>query len=380
LVFLKLQGEQGFRMATGKNFTRSPKGSWFEQNPVKAWFCIFFGLLLLIELTLRAVDPELIHFYYDSRQIYQYHPRWLIDLKPDSIAHLRLSYPPFNFLVTINKYGFRTYDRPIDYYTDGDPTTINSEPDIKIVHVTGDSFAMGWGNEYTASFPAILEWITGRHYRVLDLGSNGYGAIAATEKSMALWRVFPAHYAVYFYFDNAPGIDHQVILNEKRSRLYHWLKESSFFLRRHTYIGAIPFILQYYMMFQHTKSQTNLETEQKAWSPDDLTYQKYIVSEPMDTNVPSSEKYQFSIDALESYRKFVEARGAKLFVIVLESESSRKFASLIRKRGFNVTLIRMSSKGIMVQEGHFNYFGNYIVANIVRNLIERDRETFKTRN
>jgi hypothetical protein len=67
-------------------------------------------------------------------------------------------------------------------------------------------------------------------------------------------------------------------------------------------------------------------------------------------------------------------------VIVLESASSRGFASLIRKRGFNVTLIRMPSKGIMVREGHFNYFGNYILANIVRNLIERDRETFKTRN
>jgi hypothetical protein len=146
--------------------------------------------LLFVEICLRIADPSILDFGYSFRRINRYHPRWLVDYESNSSAWMRLrgsgNVYYQNFLITINEHGFRCWDRALD-------NNISKIPEgAKVIHAIGDSFTQGWGLNYEASYPAVLDFILPDRIRVLNLGVNGFGTIGATEKSMELWDRFPA--------------------------------------------------------------------------------------------------------------------------------------------------------------------------------------------
>src|SRR5262249_2123662 len=138
------------------------------------------ALALLSEVALRLLNPEMFRFVYSARQIHRY-PGWnFVDLRPNRQATLTLTRGDgsrfLDFTVTTNELGLRRLgtDDP------GGPPA----PDGKtVIHCLGDSFTMGWGVEDDESYPAVLARKLGDGHLVLNLGVDGFGLMAAAEKS-----------------------------------------------------------------------------------------------------------------------------------------------------------------------------------------------------
>ena len=84
-----------------------------SKHPWLAGLLVLVGLVLLAELTLRIIKPDILRFAHEFRQTYRYHERWYADFIPDAANTVRLRDQQtgyyLNFLLTINKSGFRWY-------------------------------------------------------------------------------------------------------------------------------------------------------------------------------------------------------------------------------------------------------------------------------
>jgi len=145
----------------------------FEKHRVLAVIILFCGVLSAVETVLRIVNPASLDFAYRFRQINRYHPKWQVDAQPNSTSFIRLKgsgpVDVLSFLITINEHGFRTWDRVLDNNVAPSPTA------TKIVHALGDSFTMGWGVNYDASYPALLDLMLPENVRAIKFGDQRHG-------------------------------------------------------------------------------------------------------------------------------------------------------------------------------------------------------------
>ncbi|MBF0527671.1 MAG: hypothetical protein HQK55_00085 [Deltaproteobacteria bacterium] len=346
--------------------------TWFEKNPKKTWLIIFVLILLFTEAALRIINPPIFIFLTDFSKIFDVHPRWISDLKPNSTAHIVLDKPPLNFLVTINKFGFRDYDRPVDHYPGMD---VESLPKDKwsFIHAIGDSFTMGWGGNYEASYPAILNSMLSG-VQVLNLGVPGFGTIGATEKSLALWDKFPASQVIYFFCDNDPDDDAKSITN-----LEYYLKYFSYRLRSHSYLGSLPYIIKWYFYYKNSSKVFDYDEEyhglRHSALPPDAVMKIPSLDLPADSSTAAEEnmtRIKNSVAYLEKYHDFVKKNGARLVVIALDSPRARIFREQCLTLGIEVVIFKIPEGAVMRGEGHLNEFGNYIVASMVARMIKND--------
>jgi hypothetical protein len=339
----------------------------FERRPVATLLALAALAVALAEVALRLADPGPFRFVHQARQVHAYSERWYVDLVPERTAHLwlrdRSGGNVFNFLLTTNRHGFRSFDRPRDSSVD-DLEQPAGRAGVTLVHALGDSYTMGWGVDYTSSYPALLDFLLPPEYRVLNLGADGYGTIAATEKSMQLAERFPPQHAIYLFSPNDFEDDARAVATAQRSRAVHALFRGLDGLRRHSYLANLPFVLRLERQFG------------AALSPDAGARGKTLAADRADPAAllldsgpmpdPAAEANP-SLAQIERYARFLQARGARLSVLVLSRQpASLAFYAFCRKLGLDVQLIEMPEAMRLRGDGHFNLVGNYSLARLLR--------------
>lgn len=340
------------------------KKNRFRKHPVLSALLVVFLLAILIELCLRMVDPDILDFAYHFRQVYQYHDRWYTNFNPGASSTIRLKDSTgsyfFNFIVTVNEFGFRTYDRKLDY-------TLKGNKKEKIIHAIGDSFTMGWGVNYEVSYPALLEFYLPCNYRVLNLGLNGFGTIAATEKSEEVSQYFMPDAVVYLATENDYDDDDKASVHSRKSHVIHALYDALNFLRQHTYIASTPFALYWWLYYKEL-----IKVEPSDF-PEKKTFHKFVSDNFKVLDLKTKQiksKGKHSKLALSKYSSFLKKKGI-LFIVISHGQGpvSRDIHAFCKENGIDSYLVSIPKSLRLNKEGHFNYLGNYKFAILVRNIL-----------
>jgi hypothetical protein len=326
--------------------------------------CLLFAVLLS-EIGLRIANPPTVSFVYQYRQILRFHPSWRVDYEPNTATWFRLSGSPgtylFNFLVTINAHGFRTWDRELDN------NVMKITKGTKIIHATGDSFTMGWGVNYEASYPAILDSMLSPNTRVINLGLPGFGTVAATGKSMSVWNYFPASMCVYLFHPTDYGDDEEAAHASKAGPLRHGLMPVRDWFRSHTYVANVEYAYECWKQFG---GQLNIAIDDYASHKDLwLANPTRIVPIVPETMLSDPSKGRLSKTALLKYMDYLKEQNVPLVVIVMDDVPiSRDFFSFCKENGVEVYLIKPEGALRLKKEGHLNQLGNYRLAEFVKKL------------
>jgi hypothetical protein len=222
---------------------------------------------------------------------------------------------------------------------------------------------MGWGVDYTSSYPALLDFMLPDGYRVLNLGADGYGTIAATEKSMRLSERFPPHHAVYLFAPNDFEDDARATATARRPRAVHTLFHGLDLFRRHSYLANLPFVLRLGSRFGATLLP-DAGARGKTFAADRADPRGLLLdAEP---GVAPAAETNPSLAQIARYADFLRGRGARLTVLVLSRQPpSLAFYSFCRKLGLDVQLVEMPEAMRLRGDGHFNLLGNYSLARLL---------------
>lgn len=336
--------------------------SRLERHPWLTRLLLVVAPLVLVEILLRVVDPSPLAFVRAARRIHAYSRSSYVDLMPSTTAHYRLLASDgrslFNFLVTTNRHGFRVRDRGID----DDLSERGPTSGTKLVHAVGDSYTMGWGVDYSSSYPALLEWLLPQEYTVLNLGVDGYGTIGATEKSMALASSFPPAHAVYLFVPNDFEDDERAVATARRSPLGHFAFESYDLLRRHTSLFNLPFAVKWFRVFAGQEDAAGgggtVQRLERA------RVEGLVLNVDPATARPASADHP-SLRQIVKYADFLARSGGRLTVFVLSTQQpSLAFYRFCRDHGIPAQVIELPPEMRLRGDGHFNLLGNYCVARL----------------
>jgi hypothetical protein len=341
----------------------------FEKRPFTTVCCgIIMCLLLAIllaEIVLRIANPPTLSFVYQYRQILRFHPSWRVDYEPDTATWFRLSGSPgtylFNFLVTINAHGFRTWDRELDN------NVIAIGKGTKVIHAVGDSFTMGWGVNYEASYPAMLDSMLSPDTRVINLGLPGFGTVAATGKSMSVRDMFPPAMCVYLFHPTDYQDDEEALHASMAGPVKRGLMPVRDWFRSHTYLANVEYALECWKQFggQLHLAADDFASHKDLW----LANATRIVPVVPETKASDPSKGRLSKTALLKYRDYLREQNVPLVVIAMEDVPiSRDFLSFCKENGVEVYLIQPESALRLKKEGHLNQLGNYRLAEFVKEL------------
>lgn len=341
-------------------------GAFLARHEKKVLVGLLLALLLVAEAGLRLADPSIFHFVYASRQVHGYSPRWRVELVPERSRHLLLrgadGQALLSFVVTTNRDGLRIADRPIDDPLEPFRATAAGAAGLQRIHCIGDSFTMGWGVSYAASYPAILDWMLPTDVKVLNLGVDGFGTIAATEKSEALWPAFPAAHVVYLFVPGDFADDARLLPVRERSALVHGLYGLLDGVRRHSYFANVPFALRWHLRFaaQRTSREVAAEKRLHAAAAEGVT----LRVEPEE--LPAVDGAQPSLQRLAAFQDFVRSRHSRLTVLVLgtASEALQTYA-FCQQQGIEAHVLAFPPSMHLLREGHLNQLGNYALARFV---------------
>jgi hypothetical protein len=337
----------------------------FEARPVRSIAAILAALVLVAEAGLRLVNFQALDFAHEARQVHRYSRRWRVDLVADSTAHLRIADRKrggdlLNFILSTNADGFRAPARLRDRLAPG--------PGARFIHAIGDSYSMGWGVAYEASYPAQLDELLGPPFRVLNLGVDGYGTIAATRKSMELASRYPPAATVYLFSPNDFDDDRQALAVSRRSALRHRAAEALDALRRLSYLANVPFALRWWLFFDGSGNG-----EDTARGPDPrllVSTDPTIDRDP--ATLPPPDPANPSLAQLAAYARFLEARGAPLLVLALSTQpESLACYRFCRDHGIESRLVEVPLPLRLSGEGHFSPLGNEQIARFVRGELAR---------
>jgi GDSL-like lipase/acylhydrolase family protein len=338
----------------------------FKRHP---WFTLaMLGILavILLEIGLRVAALDIVQFVRQARQVHRYSSRWKVDLVPNTVAHMLLrdaqSTPYLNFVITTDADGLRTYDRPRDH--GWPPSTAGT----KYIHAIGDSFTMGWGVDYTSSYPALLDALLPPDYRVLNEGVDGFGTLAATEKAMTLWSRYPATHVVYLFSPNDFDDDETALAVRQRWGITHAAFHGLDVARRHLDVANIAFALKWYRVFHSHAASRALADKRLVLQEQVPPVLTVRTPAPLPPEMPPNA----SMRQIERFQQFVKGKQARLTVLVLDDgAASRRFYHFCHALGINTVQIEMHSEGVLVDEGHFNAAGNLALAHLVRSSILR---------
>ncbi len=336
----------------------------FEARPVRSILAILALLVLAGELGLRLASPCAVEFAFEARQVHRYSRRWRVDLVPDSTAHLRIADRKrggdlLNFVLSTNTDGFRAPDRQRDRLAPG--------PGTRFIHAIGDSYSMGWGVCYEASYPAQLEELLGPPFRVLNLGADGYGTLGATQKSMDLASRYPPAATVYLFSPNDFDDDRQALAVSRRSALHHRGAEVLDALRRRSYLANVPFALRWWLFFDGSGGGgETAEQDPRLMVSADPT----IGRDP--ATLPPADVANPSLVQLAAYARFLRARGAPLLVLALSTQpASLACYRFCRDHGIESHLVEVPLPLRLSGEGHFSPLGNEQIARFVHGELVR---------
>jgi lysophospholipase L1-like esterase len=362
--------------------TQARPGGRFERHPRLTGAGLLAGALLLVELALRIAAPAPLRFAHEMRRVHRYSRTSRVELRPSQAVRLRLlrsdGQALFDFQLTTGSEGFRV----------GDAERAALPAGGGYLHAIGDSYTMGWGVDAASAYPARLARRTGPELRVLNLGVDGFGAIAATAKSRALAERYPPTQAVYLFCPNDLDDDVRAAAVAGRGSLTHAAHEALDALRRASYLAGVPFALRYRLQFRagpaapgtgtatgtetaaETATETATETTTETTTLDPTTL---LLPEP--AALPAPPEHHPTFAALLAYRDFLAARGARLLVLVLSNQAESLMAyRFCREQGIEAHLFDVPPALRLPDEGHFSAAGNEAVAALVERLLREGRD------
>lgn len=338
----------------------------FERRPWITVAGILAVLLGLTELGLRALGPSRFCFIHEARQVHRYSPRWSVELAPLRTAHLRISDnrggPPFfDFQLTANQYGFRTSDR-------GPHEPLPPAGAVRWVHAIGDSYTMGWGVDFESSYPSILDRRLPEGYRVLNLGVDGFGTIAATEKSMELARRFPPWHVFYLFSPNDFSDDARATALARRGAWRHGVSRLLDWTRRHSYLANTPFVVRSYWQFRGGEVGPPAVPAPNGKPSPPRPADLVLEVEP--ARLPPGPGDGPSLRQMARYARFLGEAHARLTVLILSAQpESLAFYRYCLDNGIDAHVIELPPKMRLPRDGHFNEMGNDRVARLVETYL-----------
>jgi hypothetical protein len=327
----------------------------FERRPWLTGLGLLAVALAALESGLRLADPAALRFAHEMRRVHRYSRAWRMDLVPSSSARLRLDRsdgsPLVDFRLAAGEDGFRLGGGPAD------PRAL--PPGTRYLHAIGDSYTMGWGVEATDAWPAVLDGRLPPGLRALNLGVDGFGAIGATGKSMALADRYPPALAVYLFSPNDPSDDERAAAVAARPSAVHLASEALDAVRRASWLANVPFALRYRLQFRAGPARPAPATD------GDLVRPVLDV-----TSLPAPDPSHPTLAAIRRYRDFLAGRGARLAVLVLSTQpESLRAYRFCREQGIETVLFETPPAMRIPDEGHFNAAGNRAVAALALRLV-----------
>jgi lysophospholipase L1-like esterase len=301
------------------------------------------------------------------RRIHRYSRVARVELVPSESAHLRIDRrdgtPLLNFVLTSSAQGFRIADRPGD-----DDLPPPGTSGFRYVHALGDSYTMGWGVDASSSWPAVLDGLLPANVRVLNLGTDGFGAIGTTALSRTVAAGYPPSDAVYLFVPNDFEDDVRARAVAARPRAVQLAIEAVDVVRRHTAIAAIPFAVRYQLQFRAGPAAAAFAPKRSTEAP--LDPDRLLVAEPpLDRLAPPDASRPTFVTLLE-YQRFLQARGARLTVLILSIQpQSLETLRFCREQGIAAFLVETPPELRLADEGHFNALGNRALARLVARVI-----------
>lgn len=353
------------------------KNNFFRRHWILSIIITWTFIIGMSELALRIVDPQIFDYVYSGRRIFKYSTSWRVDLEPGITAHLRLGKYDgenlYNFLVTTNDFGFRTYDREIDgNYIYGEESKEDNADATHFIHAIGDSFTMGWGGDYTSSYPSILDWILPVNYRVLNLGIAGFGAVAATEKSKSLWDRYPAVHVIYLFCPYNDFSDDEIIIRRRQPayKIYHMLRHIYSFIRKYSYLSNIPYVIETHRTYYRARNSSDYSYG-KVISRDKVKYEDIIINDPPPVLVDNADHPTFT--QISAYADFLREHNGGFTVLLMDTgPESAKMYSFCKSKAIDVHMLSIPKEMKLLQDGHFNFAGNFLIAEFLRNRILND--------
>ena len=319
-------------------------------------------LLLAVEGLLRAFAPGAIVFVHAARHVHRYSPRWAVDLIPSSRERLRLEGTGgrklLDFVLTVGPDGFRAMAG-------------GSRPGAagRFIHAIGDSYTMGWGVDDAQAYPAVLDSLLPQGPRVLNLGVDGFGAVAATERSRELADRFPPVHVIYLFVPNDFEDDERAARVAGRPGLLHAGFEALDALRRVSYLANVPFALKWHLLLARAPAGPTLRAHTAAGE----LPSSGVVLDPDPASLPPVDHTIPSLAQIGAYGRFLKERGARFTVLALSTQSpSLACYRFCRDTGVEAHLIEVPESLRIPGDGHFTAAGNAWLAGWIRDHVVSD--------
>jgi hypothetical protein len=311
---------------------------------------------------LRVFTPSAIVFVHAARQVHRYSPRWAVDLIPDSRGRLRLEGTGgrtlLDFVLTVGPDGFRS--------SAGGPRPGAAG---RFIHAIGDSYTMGWGVDDARAYPAVLDSLLPGGPRVLNLGVDGFGAVAATERSRELADRFPPVQVIYLFVPNDFEDDERAARVARRPGLLHAGFEALDVLRRITYLANVPFAVKWHLLSAGSGAGPRPRADTVAGEAP----ASGVVLDPDPASLPAVDHTNPSLVQIAAFGRFLKGRGARLTVLALSKQPpSVACYRFCRDTGIEAHLIEMPESLRIPGDDHFTVAGNAWLAAWVRDHVVND--------
>lgn len=319
-----------------------------------AYTALVFAILLMgSELLLRLVNPEIFEFVHTARQLHRYTTWHKVDLRPSSRGQLRLTRKDgselFGFTVNVDEQGARTHSG-----------ARSPAWDRHVVHCIGDSYTMGWGVEDDEAYPARLADLLGATHAVVNLGVDGYGLLAATEKSRRVAGDRHPDTVIYLFCDNDLHDDRITREVQARSNLGHapWFALDG--ARRLSYLANIPFAIKWAATFAPARGASPNGEMVEQLSGDALVAALALWS-PAEGDTAT---------ALLDLAARCDRRGTDLrFVAIDTLPVTLQFVRLCQQEGIPHLLVPMNDSDRIPGDGHLDAGGNERLALQIHRVI-----------
>lgn len=326
----------------------------FLRHPKTTGLALALGLLLLAEGSLRLASPEIWRFVAEARRLHRYDPAWVVRLEPD--AHVRF--------VLHRRDGSLLYDFAVD--TDALGCRVASASGAapasprggRHVHALGDSFTMGWGVAGHESWPARLDALLGGRGDVVNLGVDGFGAVAATGRSREVWPARPARAAVFLFSPNDFDDDARAAASAAEGALVHAGRRGLDALRRATRLANAPFVAAWWLRFRPSRVLAPAGPSRPG-----------LLREAAPSGPPEPAPPGATADAVLAFGDFAATHGARFVVLAFDGPEGRRMDAFCRAHGIETHLLAVAGELRIPGEGHLNAEGNRQVAGFVAGLL-----------
>jgi lysophospholipase L1-like esterase len=329
--------------------TMRPRIPWRRKL---VYFSVVIGMLaVLAELGLRLIDPEIFRFVYAARQLHYYAGWNFVDLRPNQCQELRLRRTDgsdyLHFTVTTDALGGRVCG------------SRRNEGAAKLIHCIGDSFTMGWGVADQQSYPAVLSEKLGSSAQVLNLGVDGFGLMAAAEKSRRVAATRRPDVLLYLFCENDFSDDVLTQRTQARSSLVQTGYQAFDVLRRNSYLANSPFAIRWAMLYRKARMAAGSATPAANTASNEQ--ERTDIEKRLPDVAPADN---LTTAALASLSERCRGDGVRLVVVVIDGSSeSLGLMRFCREKEIELALCPLTAAAYRIpDDGHLNVAGNRALA------------------